>query len=309
MEKNPPLESIDRIHIVIPVFNGWKQTRICLDSLRASIYRSLEIIVVDHGSTDETKEALPQLYPEVIHLLGEPTLWWTGATNLGIQEALKRGAKNIMLLNNDCYVTPETIQRLVDHAQGIDEAVVAPVQKDFATRQLLCVTASTCYLLGFPTFSLPGKDRHHVGEPRLLPTKLIIGGRGVLIPASVFARTGLLDDVNLPHAGSDNDFYLRCRKSGIPLFIAADATVYVDDTRTTLAARAEDFNLRQFLRTLVDRRSHRNIRDLTALFSLHYPIKGLYPVGVALNLARYLLLYACKRLKRTLGSFAAGSGP
>lgn len=292
---------MNKIHIVIPVFNGWKQTKLCLDALRASIYRDLEIIVVDHGSTDETKEALPSQYSEVLHILGESTLWWTGATNLGIRKALDRGAKNIMLLNNDCYVTPDTVGRLVELSRRAGEAIVAPVQKDYFTKSVLCVTASTCYLLGFPTVITPRSKRaHRVGGQELLPTKLIIGGRGVLIPSSIFQRVGLLDEDNLPHAGSDNDFYLRCRNQGIPLFIASDASIYVDNTRTTLAARAETMSLSQFLQTFVDRRSHRNILYLTALFKLHYPIKGLHHLGVALNLLRYFILYGWNRLRRTL---------
>ena len=68
------MENTDKIHILILVLNGWKQTKICLDALRASTHHNLEIIVVDHGSTDGTKEALPVQYPEVVHVLGEPTL-------------------------------------------------------------------------------------------------------------------------------------------------------------------------------------------------------------------------------------------
>ena len=87
---------MDKIHIIIPVFNGWKQTTICLDALRASTHHNLEIIVVDHGSTDETKEALPVQYPEVVQVLGEPTLWWAGAMNLGMRTAIRRNAETIM---------------------------------------------------------------------------------------------------------------------------------------------------------------------------------------------------------------------
>lgn len=293
---------METIHVVIPVFNGWKQTKICLDALRASLYRELQVIIVDHGSTDETKEALPARYPEVLHLLGEPTLWWTGATNLGIRTALERGARKIMLLNNDCYVEPETVSRLVAHAQERSEAVIAPVQKDYFTKRVLFIAARTCYLLGFPTLVVAGRAARALGKNQLVPTRLIIGGRGVLIPSSVFERLGTLDEVHLPQAGADNDFYLRCRKQGIPLFVAADATVYVDNTRTTLAADIERLDLGEFLQTLVDRRSHRYIRDLTALFRLHYPIRGLHHLGVALNLLRYCALYGCKRLKYLLRS-------
>jgi GT2 family glycosyltransferase len=162
------------------------------------------------------------------------------------------------------------------------------------------MTACTCYLLGFPTLGLPRRNLRFLDRPCLLPTKLIIGGRGVLIPSSVFERLGLFDEARLPHAGSDNDFYLRCAKKGVPLFVAADATVYVDDTRTTLAARAERLNWKEFLETLKDRRSHRNLRDLEMLFRLHYPVKRLHHLGLALNLARFFFLYAWNRMRYLL---------
>lgn len=288
---------MDKIHIIIPVFDGWKQTKNCLDALRASVYRDLEIIIVDHGNDAEIKDALPNQYPEVLTILGDSKLWWAGATNLGIRTAMSRGAKKIMLLNHDCYVEPDTIQRIVAHAEQAGEAIIAPVQVDFFTKRVIGVTASTCFLLGFPTVVPPRKTKH-LGKQQLLPTELILGGRGALVSASIFERLGLFDEVNLPSYYSDHDFYLRCRERGVPLFVATDATVYVDDTRTTIAAKAEDMGFRQFLQTLVVSRSHRNIRDLTALFKLHYPIKGFHHVGVALNVIRYFILYCWKRLKR-----------
>lgn len=287
---------MDKIYIIIPVFDGWKQTKICLDALRASSYSNLEVIVVNHGNDQETTEALPQ-YPEVLQIRGESSLWWAGATNLGIRTAMSRGAKKIMLVNHDCYVEPETIQRVAAHAERAGEAMIAPVPFDYFSKRVLAVTARTCFLLGFPTVTLTGKARD-IGKPQLLPTKLILGGRGVLIPLSIFERLGLFDEVNLPGYYADHDFYLRCRSRGVPLLMAADARVYVDDTRTSIAAKFDDMGFRQFLQTLVTPRSHRNIRDLTALFKLHYPIKGLHHIGVALNVIRYFMLYCCKRLKR-----------
>jgi len=84
-----------KVHIVIPVFNGWEQTKVCLNALRASEYKNLEIIVVDHGSIDETKINLPVEYPEVLHVLGDSSLWWAGATNLGIRTAVSKDAEKI----------------------------------------------------------------------------------------------------------------------------------------------------------------------------------------------------------------------
>ena len=293
---------MDKIYVVIPVLNRWTQTERCLDHLRTSLHCSYHAVVVDHGSTDETKTALRTRYPEVLHIEAEPTLWWTGATNLGIKQAVERGAKAVMLLNNDCYVTRDTLARLSSHASQNPASIIAPVQFDAQNGHLLANVAASCFLLGFPTIPLRRKLRGKIGDRYLVPTKLILGGRGVIIPTVVFERVGVFDELNLPHYGADHDFYLRCQKRGIPLFIATDASVLVDGTRTTLATGLEEMNFRQFIASLKSRRSHRNVSDLVALFKAHYPLKGLHHIGVALNIARYTIVYLLKRILHGLSS-------
>lgn len=288
----------DKVYIIIPVYNGWEHTRQCLNALRNSSYTNMTIIVVDHGSTDSTKTELPKQYPEVFHVIGPSTIWWAGAVNLGIHAAIDQGASCILLLNNDCYVTSDTVERLINHAKQAPGSIIAPVQKDFETGKIMAVRACTFFLLGFPTLILPWYNKIPESGSKLIPTRLILGGRGVLIPTGVFQKCGLFDEENLPHYGADHDFYLRCRKQGVCLFAALDAEVYVDNRKTTEAAHPENLTSRAFLKTLFSRRSHRNIRDVTSLFAKHYPIQGLYFVGAALNLGRYAGLYLVRRLQK-----------
>jgi len=290
-----------QLHIIIPVLNRWAQTRTCLQRLLSGSDTAFRVIVVDHGSTDGTQEGLQREFPGVLRLAGDTGMWWTAATNLGIREALQRGATDLMLLNNDCYVEHDTIACLRRHRAATGEAVIAPVQRSLQTADILTRRMTTCFLLGFPTLMLPGRRMYRPEEHRLLSTKLIIGGRGVVIPAGVFEKTGLLNEVDLPHYGSDHDFFLRCRKLGIPLYIASDAVVDIDDTTTTLARQYGQMPFARFLATLTERRSHRNLPELTTLFRLHYPVPGLYPLGVALNLLRYTLVYAAARLMHAGG--------
>lgn len=228
---------------------------------------------------------------------GDPGLWWAGATNLGIRKAREDGADAVILLNNDCYVEPDTISILVGHALRSDRAIIAPLQRSATNRRLLTNLVASCFLFGFPTFPIPGQIGLRAGKHRLVSTRLILGGRGVLIPTPVFDVVGLFDETHFPHYGADHDFYLRCKAQGIPLCLATDAFVNIDDSRTTFAANSGRLGFSEFLASLTDRRSHRNIRDLEMLFRRYYPIKGLHYLGLLLNLSRYLAVYIVRRIR------------
>ena len=53
------------IYIVIPVFNRWKYTQACIESLNKQTYKDFKIVIVDDGSSDGTSENIYDLYPNV----------------------------------------------------------------------------------------------------------------------------------------------------------------------------------------------------------------------------------------------------
>lgn len=287
-----------KLCIVIPVLNHWQQTQTCLSHLLGGSCTDFTIIVVDHGSTDGTREGLKHEYPDIIRVEGTTDLWWAGATNLGIRTALQQGADLIMLLNNDCYVCHKTIEILVGHSASNPDAIIAPVHRNLHSGKIITRHAGTLFLLGFPTLLLPGKSLYRPDTESLETTSLIMGGRGTLIPATVFRKIGLFNEIDLPHYWADHDFYLRCKENGIRQYIAQNTLVDIDESTTTLASRLQHMRLPQFIDSFTNRRSHRNIKDLGALFRLHYPIPGLYPLGVFLNMTRYTLMYLFARVMR-----------
>lgn len=281
--------------IVITDFNGFAQTRRCLEALRASRFQSFTIVVVDHGTTGETQAELAREYPGVIRLTGSSNLWWTGAINLGVRYALDNDAEIIMLLNNDCYVAQETISELIELWAENREALVAPVQRDWQSKAILTIVPQSFFLLGFPSMRGVRRLTPSMYAKRLLPTKLIAGGRGVIIPATVFRSVGLFNEKELPHYWADHDFYLRGVEAKKMLYVAARAFVDIDGTRTTMADDPGQLTLGQWIISLHSIRSHRNIVHVVALFKKHYPVKFLYMVGVSLYIFRYFCVYVLKR--------------
>jgi hypothetical protein len=135
----------------------------------------------------------------------------------------------------------------------------------------------------------------HSLEP--FEVELICGGRGAIVSARTLDRNGLFDDARLPHYWADHDFYLRARKNGIGLYVTTQAVVDVDATRASVALDPGQLSLGQFVASLSDTRSHRNVKDVTELFRRHYPLKGLYMLGAALYTGRYVVMYVLRRIR------------
>lgn len=287
---------MSRLAVVITDFNGFGRTRLCLRALEAA-GAALDVIVVDHGTDDSTRAGLASEFPGVTRLPAAPDLWWTGATNRGVALALERGATAVMLLNNDCYFAEGALRELLAQHAAHPEAIIAPVQCDLASGTVLTVTARSLFLLGFP--SLKG-SRHldaALQARGVVPTPLIMGGRGAIIPARCLREVGPFDEVALPHYGADHDFYLRARHHGVPLLIATRARVLVDNSSTTLADDPGRLTLAQFRETLHSVRSHHNLRDVGELFRRHYPVPGMGWLGAWLYTGRYALLYLLRRAR------------
>ena len=105
------MDKVDKIAVIIPNWNGKEVLRDCLDSLLLQSYPELEIVVVDNGSTDGSRELLSRGYPEVRKLWLKKNTGFCNAVNLGIQ---KTSSPYVVLLNNDTVAEPDFIQELVN---------------------------------------------------------------------------------------------------------------------------------------------------------------------------------------------------
>lgn len=104
-----------KIDIIILNWNGAGFIKDCLASV-ASVVKtnfSLETIVVDNASTDDSAKTIRESFPWVKLLVNKENLGFAQGNNIGIEYALKNGADYIMLLNNDTIVDKNLIEELV----------------------------------------------------------------------------------------------------------------------------------------------------------------------------------------------------
>lgn len=102
----------DDVVAVVLNWNQWTETRECLVSLQACRSDRLHVVVVDNGSRDGSPERLAADFPDVTVLRQTRNLGFAEGNNIGIHDALMRGAARIMLLNNDTLVEPDFLEPL-----------------------------------------------------------------------------------------------------------------------------------------------------------------------------------------------------
>ena len=213
------------VTVVVLSWNGREDTLACLGSLAAATYPSLETLVVDNGSSDGSADAVASAYPDVGLIRLDANLGFAGGMNVGIAEALSRGAEMVMLLNNDTVVEPGFLGPLVDALEP-DEAVAA------ACSQIVFRDDPATVWYAGASFR-PGRGHHGAnrgyGEPRLsattppFVTDRACGG-AMLVPARALAEIGDFDESLFAYA-EDTDWSLRAARVGRRVLVVPASVV------------------------------------------------------------------------------------
>lgn len=114
--------SNDLVSIIIPIFNVEKYLCKCIDSAIAQTYKNIEIILIDDGSQDGSKNICDEYSKkyENIEVIHKENGGLSDARNVGIEEA---AGKYLFFLDADDYIDKDTIfimySRLVDSSADL----------------------------------------------------------------------------------------------------------------------------------------------------------------------------------------------
>ena len=129
------------IHVIIPVYNRIDYTVNCIQSLeKQNSTEKLNIIVVDDGSKDNTKDYLKKNFPNVKILNGTGLLFWGGAVNYGINYVLQNSQPKdwILLVNNDVELSNDAINKLIHVSVSKNrKAIVGALTLDLNDKQTI----------------------------------------------------------------------------------------------------------------------------------------------------------------------------
>jgi GT2 family glycosyltransferase len=215
-----------KIITIIVTYNGSRYIRECLQCLRDSVDSTLNhTLLIDNDSKDDTRAIVSREFPEVELIESGANLGFGKANNIGLREALKRGAEYVFLLNQDAYVEPETIRRLYERAQALPEyGILSPMQLngdgsavDY-TFNPYCVAAAS----------------RLVSDLVVRPTELDVvypvyftNAAAWFIPLAFLKTVGGFAPI-YPHYGEDNDLINRCHFHGFKVGILPEISIRHD---------------------------------------------------------------------------------
>ena len=122
----------NKISVIIPVKNGSNYLREAIDSLLSQESVSLQIIVVDDGSTDDTVAIASSYGCEVIsHPVCKGQV---AAKNTGLKAA---NGEYVMFMDHDDVMRPGTMRKLLDELEADPSAsAVEAMVKDFQSPEI-----------------------------------------------------------------------------------------------------------------------------------------------------------------------------
>lgn len=196
---------LPRVSVLVPARNEETTIRDCVTSLLDQSYPSLELLVLDDGSTDETGAQLETFHHEgltVLHRSGEPPAGWTGKSYAC--DVLARHATGDWLLFTDA----DTVHQPGSVAHGL--AYAAALNADFVSVFPYQVAASwserllVSFLLDF--LPLITVNFHALACRR--GARVAANGQYILVRAASYWATGghasvksdLIDDFALARA-------------------------------------------------------------------------------------------------------------
>ena len=216
------------VAVIVLNWNNAPDTLACLESLREVNYPSFHVIVVDNGSTDDSREQIAAAFPAVEILATEANLGYAEGNNAGLRRALQHPVKYLCVLNNDTIVAPDFLAALVDEAESAADIGMVGPKMYFAAPPNMVFAAGS--MINWTTGELDQRGMGVVEKPDALlydaatDVDFIIGC-GVLVRRQVIEEVGLFDPIYYLNF-EDVEWCIRMRRAGYRVRYTPNATLW-----------------------------------------------------------------------------------
>ena len=266
---------MSRVAIIILNWNGISDTLECLYSIKKQSYKNNRVVVIDNGSTDNSKELLEKYANQnsnTINIINNPTnLGFAGGVNVGIKWAIDNNFRYIALLNNDAIIDKNWLKNLVSTMDNNRIGI--------STGLLLHENGKTIDSTGdwYSTWGLPF-PRNRNDKRKLAPSSgFVFGASGgaSLYKSEIFKKNGLFDEDFFAYY-EDVDISFRAQLAGWKVIYEPKAIAYHKQGAT--ANKLSGFAVYQ------------TFKNLPLLFIKNVPRELLFSIGIRFYFA-YIMMF------------------
>ena len=215
-----------KVSVITVNWNNFNDSAECLESLRKTTYSNFEVIMVDNGSGGDDVSLLKQRFGDSIKLIvNDKNSGFAGGCNIGIKDALARGADYVVLLNNDTVVAPDFLEGLVRVAQS-DERVGIAGGKVFCYElpELIWFAGG---IINYRTGRTPirGSGEADKGQFDEIVRVDWISGCFMFISRDVLQAVGMLDE-RFFFGWEDVDLCVRAARKGFKVLFVPESRIW-----------------------------------------------------------------------------------
>jgi len=242
MSKPEAVKSSLQVSAIIPVYNCELYLEDAVKSVLGQTHQPLELIIVDDGSTDRSREIAHSFDSPLIHYTYQDNRGPAAARNTGLRMAC---GDAIGFLDSDDVWPEDKLE-----VQGLRLVENPSVEIVLGRTQLMDKAGIA-----------DGKARFEkISEPQLA-LKL----DSALILKSVFENIGLFDE-NLLH-GDDWDWFMRAREAGVSMLVHSEIAAFYrrhEDNLSNQVERGNRYTL-MMLKKSLDRRRKKGKGQVSSL--------------------------------------------
>lgn len=214
------------LSIVIVTFNSAGVIRRCLDSIFAQELApyTLEIIIIDNASTDETKNILLSYSSKIRIVENTENRGFAAAANMGASHAQ---SSPLFFLNPDSYVTPGSLKKLLAFSQEHREVSIIGcrmLHTDGTNQRSCWKKPNLATLVAEMVLPYNLSLKLVTEEPRQESPVPGVSGACMLVRRSDFEKLHGFDEKFFMYY-EDIDLCVRARQAGLKTYYYPDATV------------------------------------------------------------------------------------
>jgi GT2 family glycosyltransferase/glycosyltransferase involved in cell wall biosynthesis len=207
-------------------------TLLAVRSLLASRRPLVEIIVINNDSTDDAGRFLEETLPKITYRHAGRNLGFSGGVNLGIRQALRRGADAVLLVNSDVIVPPDCLERLERALDRMDAAGIAgPVILSRAAPDRIASFGMSYQSRTGRMLNRQNGVAFDLARPPATTIVDGVNGSVMLVKRAVFEAIGLFDE-DYFFGFEDLDFCLRATRAGFRTIVVGGAVAYHEGSRS-----------------------------------------------------------------------------